>query len=85
MKSALSTTLSESFHTVHGAKGSIEPPHVMLYGDDARAKEVAFGLARVIGFERAETGGLHNVRNVESFALAMDELAHIQPRPASWA
>lgn len=82
--SAFSTTPSESFFPVHARKGQIEPPHVMIYGDDAGAKEVAFALASDVGFEPQDTGGLRNARYVEPFAMATVELAYVQPGPASW-
>ncbi|KGM47598.1 NADPH-dependent F420 reductase [Pseudooceanicola atlanticus] len=82
--SCFSTTPSESFFPVHERKGQDTPPHVMVYGDDAGAKQVAFDLIRDIGFEPQDTGGLRNGRYVEPFAMVSVELAYVQPGPASW-
>ncbi|WP_108257751.1 NADPH-dependent F420 reductase [Mangrovicoccus ximenensis] len=79
-----STTPSESFFPVHERKGQAEPPHVMIYGDDAGAKQAAFGLARDTGFEPQDTGGARNARFVEPFAMATVELAYVQPGGAAW-
>ncbi len=82
--SAFSTTPSESFFPVFERKGQGTPPHVMIYGDDAEAKDTAFALARDIGFEPQDTGGLRNARFVEPFALATVELAYMQPGGPAW-
>ena len=79
-----STTPSESFFPVFDRKGQPTPPHVMAYGDDDDAKDVAFSLIRDIGFEPQDTGGLRNARYIEPFAMATVELAYVQPGPASW-
>ncbi|WP_172332712.1 NADPH-dependent F420 reductase [Mangrovicoccus sp. HB161399] len=81
---AFSTTPSESFFPVFGRKGQDAPPHVMICGDDAQAKETAFALARDVGFEPQDTGGLRNARFVEPFALATVELAYVQPGGPAW-
>ncbi|WP_138467617.1 NADPH-dependent F420 reductase [Poseidonocella sp. HB161398] len=82
--SAFSTTPSESFFPVFEGKGRADPPHVMIYGDDAAAKSTAFALARDVGFEPQETGGMRNARFVEPFALATVELAYVQPGGPAW-
>ncbi|WP_423822940.1 NAD(P)-binding domain-containing protein [Salinisphaera sp. SPP-AMP-43] len=74
------TTPSESFEPVFARKNSDEtPPNLLVYGDDAGAKELAYGLIRDIGFEPLEAGGQHTARFVEPFAMVTAELAYGQP------
>lgn len=73
------TTPSESFAPVFARKGQVAPPHVLTYGDDAGAKDIAGTLIRDIGFEPLEAGALRNARFIEPFAMATVELAYIQP------
>ena len=75
------TSPSESFAPVFARKDDAQqpPPHLLVYGDDAQAKDVAHALIRDIGFEPLEAGGLHTGRFVEPFAMVTAELAYGQP------
>lgn len=77
--SCFNTNPSESFEPVYARKGQGAAPHVMMYGDDAGAKQVAGNLIRDVGFEPLECGGLRNARFIEPFAMATVELAYVQP------
>ncbi|MBW6417435.1 NADPH-dependent F420 reductase [Celeribacter sp. PS-C1] len=77
--SCFNTNPSESFYPVFARKGQGPAPQVMTYGDDAGAKEIAFGLIRDVGFEALDCGGMRNARFIEPFAMATVELAYVQP------
>lgn len=77
--SCFNTTPSESFGPVFARKGKATAPHVLTYGDDGGAKEIAGQLIRDVGFEPLEAGGLRNGRFIEPFAMATVELAYFQP------
>ncbi|HMQ94530.1 MAG TPA: NAD(P)-binding domain-containing protein [Amaricoccus sp.] len=77
--SCFNTSPSESFAPVFARKGDGSRPHLLVYGDDAGAKDVAGGLIRDIGFEPLEAGGLRTARFVEPFAMVTAELAYGQP------
>lgn len=74
------TTPSESFEPVFARKAGAErSPHLLVYGEDAEAKDVAHELIQDIGYEPLEAGGLHTARFVEPFAMVTAELAYGQP------
>lgn len=77
--SCFNTSPSESFAGVFARKDRAPRPHLLVYGDDAGAREVAHDLIRDIGFEPLEAGGLHTARFVEPFAMVTAELAYGQP------
>ena len=77
--SSFNTSPSESFEPVFEAKSKDPHPHLLVYGDDTGAKEVAGDLIRDIGFEPQDAGGLHTARFVEPFAMVTAELAYGQP------
>lgn len=77
--SCFNTSPSESFAGVFARKEQAPRPHLLIYGDDAGAKDIANGLIRDIGFEPLEAGGLHTARFVEPFAMVTAELAYGQP------
>ncbi|MRU16376.1 transmembrane reductase oxidoreductase [Roseovarius sp. A21] len=77
--SCFNTVPSEAFEPVYARKGAIPQPQVLMYGDDAGAKDVADGLIREIGFEPLEAGPLRTARFAEPFAMVTAELAYSQP------
>jgi predicted dinucleotide-binding enzyme len=70
---------SESFVGVFARMAKAPRPHLLVYGDDTEAKEVAGMLIRDIGFEPIEAGGVRTARFVEPFAMVTAELAYAQP------
>ncbi|GKY89908.1 NADPH-dependent F420 reductase [Sinisalibacter aestuarii] len=79
----LNTSPSESFAPVFARKHLDPSPHLLIYGDDPEAKEIAGDLVREIGFEPLEAGGLRTARFVEPFAMVTAELAYNQPGGAA--
>lgn len=77
--SCFNTSPSESFAGVFARKDRGPRPHLLVYGDDAGAREVANVLIRDIGFEPLAAGGLRTARFVEPFAMVTAELAYGQP------
>jgi predicted dinucleotide-binding enzyme len=76
---SFNTSPSESFDGVFARKAKAPRPHLLVYGDDTEAKEVAGMLIRDIGFEPIEAGGVRTARFVEPFAMVTAELAYAQP------
>ncbi len=77
--SCFNTAPSESMPNVFARKGKPSPPQQMLYGEDRDAKTIAGQLARDIGFEPVDLGGLANGRYVEPFAMVTAVLAYETP------
>ena len=73
------TCPSESLDVVFSRREQSDRPHLLAYGDDPGAKDIAKKLIRDIGFEPLEAGGLHTARFVEPFAMVTAELAYGQP------
>ena len=73
---AFNTVPSEVFFPVHEAKRKSARPHVLYYGDDAGAKEVAAQLIKDVGFEPLDAGPLRIARYAEPFALLVGQLAY---------
>ena len=71
--SAFNTVPSEVFFPVYESK---RKAHVVYYGDDPKAKEVAARLIRDVGFEPVDAGPLRIGRYAEPFALLMGQLAY---------
>lgn len=73
------TVPSEAYEPVFRRMGEEGRPQMLVYGDDAEARECAGGLLRDVGFEPREAGPLLSGRYVEPFALLTVELAYEQP------
>lgn len=73
------TAPSESLAPVFARKGAGDPPHLLVYGEDAEALAIAHTLIRDIGFAPCPAGGLRSARFVEPFAMVSAELAYAQP------
>ena len=54
-------------------------------GDDAGAKAIAASLARTLGFEPVDLGGLAEARLLEPFALVWIKLALVQGQGRDFA
>lgn len=74
--SALGTVPSEVFFAVFEARDRNGRPSLVYCGDDERAKRVASGLIRDIGFEPVDAGPLRIARYMEPFTLLMGQLAY---------
>ena len=77
--SCFNTSPSEAFGPAFARKDTAPRPHLMLYGDDDGAKDVARALIADIGFEPLEAGGLRTGRYAEPFAMVTAVLAYGQP------
>ncbi|WP_306132784.1 NADPH-dependent F420 reductase [Roseivivax marinus] len=77
--SCFNTSPSEAFEPVFSRKDTTPRPHLMVYGDDDGAKDVARALISDIGFEPLEAGGLSTGRYAEPFAMVTAVLAYGQP------
>jgi predicted dinucleotide-binding enzyme len=73
---AFNTIPSEVLPHVFAAKGKAAPPAAVYCGDDARAKDVAAGLIRDVGFVPVDVGPLRSARFTEPFALLVARLAY---------
>lgn len=76
---AFNTSPSEALPAVFAAKGTEPAPHLLYYGNDARAKEIARTLIVDAGYAPLDAGPLHSARFVEPFAMVTAELAYAQP------
>lgn len=76
---AFNTSPSEAFFDVFAGKENGPRPHLIHYGDDAGAKQVASGLVKDIGYEPLDAGPLRTARFAEPFAMVTAELAYAQP------
>ena len=74
--SAFSSTPSEVLFAVFGARDSEPRPSLVYCGDDARAKEVAAGLIRDVGFDPVDAGPLRIARYIEPFTMLVGQLAY---------
>ncbi|MBB4121341.1 NADPH-dependent F420 reductase [Martelella radicis] len=81
--SCFNTSPSESLSGVFARREQKPRPHLLVYGDDREAKEIAGSLISDIGFEPLEAGGLKTGRFVEPFAMVTAELAYGQPGGAA--
>ena len=72
---AFNTVPSEVLFSIFERKNG-ERPHVVYYGDDERAKEVAAKLITDVGFEPLDAGPLRIARYAEPFALLVAQLAY---------
>ncbi len=76
---AFNTTPSESLPEVHRTRNEAPRPHLLYYGDDTAAKQVATQLIRDVGYDPLDAGPLRTARFVEPFAMVTAELAYAQP------
>ena len=74
--SAFNTVPSEVLFGVFAARGTGARPSLVYCGDDARAKSVAVGLIRDLGFDPVDAGPLRSARYTEPFALLVARLAY---------
>ncbi|SLN09736.1 NADP oxidoreductase coenzyme F420-dependent [Roseivivax jejudonensis] len=77
--SCFNTSPSEAFDPVFSRKNTEPRPHLLIYGDNDGAKELAGGLIRDIGFDPLDAGGLATGRYAEPFAMVTAVLAYGQP------
>ena len=73
---AFNTVPSEVLFGVYAAKHKTPRPSLVYCGDDARAKKLAAGLIRDLGFEPVNAGPLQIARCTEPFALLVAQLAY---------
>lgn len=76
---AFNTSPSECFFDVFEARHRAPRPQLLCYGDNQKAREVAQGLIRDVGFEPLDAGPLRTARFAEPFAMVTAEFAHNQP------
>ena len=74
--SAFNTVASEVLFSVFEARGNAPRPSLVYCGDDQRAKDVAAGLIRDVGFDPVDAGPLRIARYTEPFALLVARLAY---------
>ncbi len=74
--SAFGTVPSECFFGVYAAQRRARRPSMVYCGGDARAKRVAAGLIRDVGFDPVDLGQLRLARYTEPFSLLMGQLAY---------
>lgn len=73
---AFQTVPSEVFFDVYEARSKPDRPSLVYCGDDGKAKDVAAGLIRDVGFDPVDAGPLRIARYTEPFGLLMGELAY---------
>jgi 8-hydroxy-5-deazaflavin:NADPH oxidoreductase len=74
--SAFNTVPSEVLFGVYEARRKASRPSLVYCGDDRRAKELAAGLIRDVGFDPVDAGPLRIARYTEPFALLVAQLAY---------
>jgi predicted dinucleotide-binding enzyme len=79
--SAFNTVPSEVLIGGFEAQGNAPRPSLVYCGDDQRAKDVAAGLIRDVGFDPVDAGPLRIARYTEPFALLVARLGFaLDPR-----
>jgi hypothetical protein len=73
---AFQTVPSEVLFDVYEAKGKAGRPSMVYCGDNDKAKSVAAGLIREVGFDPLDVGPLRIARYTEPFALLVGQLAY---------
>ena len=73
---AFNTVPGEVLFGVYEAERKASRPSLVYCGDDQRAKELAAGLIRDVGFEAVDAGPLRIARYTEPFALLVAQLAY---------
>ena len=74
--SAFGTVPSEVLFDVFAARRRSNRPSLVYCGDDARAKKLAAGLIRDVGFDPVDAGPLRMARSLEPFTLLIARLAY---------
>jgi len=74
--SAFGTVPSEVLFGVYERRRRKQRPSLLYCGDDKRAREVAVGLIRDVGFDPVDAGPLRMARNLEPFTLLIAQLAY---------
>ena len=74
--SAFNTLPSEVLFSVFENRSRAARPSLVYCGDDKKAKDVAAGLIRDVGFEPVDAGPLRIARYTEAFALLIAQLAY---------
>ncbi|HTS82511.1 MAG TPA: NAD(P)-binding domain-containing protein [Myxococcaceae bacterium] len=74
--SAFNTVPSEVLFAVFHRRSKDPRPSLLYCGDDAKAKKVAAGLIRDVGFEPVDAGPLRIARYTEPFTLVVARLAY---------
>lgn len=73
---AFGTVPSEVLFDVYAARHRKHRPSLVYYGDHKRAKKLAAGLIRDLGFEPVDAGTLSIARYAEPFTLLVAQLAY---------
>ena len=74
--SAFSTAPSEVLFDVFAKRRRKTRPSMVLCGDDKRAKKVAAGLIRQLGFDPVDVGPLETARYIEPASLLIAKIAY---------
>ena len=74
--SAFGTVPSEVFFDVFENRDKAPRPSLVYCGDDARAKSLAAGIIRDVGFEPVDAGALRIARYAEPFTMLIAQLAY---------
>jgi predicted dinucleotide-binding enzyme len=74
--SAFGTVPSEVLFGVFAARRKAKRPSLVYCGDDPRAKHLAAGLIRDVGFDPVDAGPLRIARYTEPFTLLVGQLAY---------
>jgi len=74
--SAFNTVPSEVLFSVFEARANAPQPSLVYCGDEQRAKDVAAGLIRDVGFDPVDAGPLRIARYTEPFAQLIARLAY---------
>jgi predicted dinucleotide-binding enzyme len=78
--SAFGTVPSEVLFSVFEARRKANRPSLVYCGDHRRAKDVAAGLIRDVGFDPVDAGPLRVARYTEPFSLLVAQLAYESER-----
>jgi predicted dinucleotide-binding enzyme len=73
---AFNTVPSEVLFGVFAARKKSKRPSMIFCGDDAKAKKVAAGLIRDVGFDPVDVGPLRMARYSEPFTLLIAKIAY---------
>lgn len=73
---AFNTVPSEVLFGVFAARKKSKRPSMIFCGDDAKAKNVAAGLIRDVGFDPVDVGPLRMARYSEPFTLLIAQIAY---------
>jgi predicted dinucleotide-binding enzyme len=74
--SAFNTVPSEVLFGVYEARRKANRPSLVYCGDERKAKDLAAGLIRDVGFDPVDAGPLRIARYTEPFALLVGQLAY---------